>query len=131
MRFGRTHDILGYASLPKYKKKIIRQVNREIDNPSPFMKQYRKRLGFNKLSSNRIPGMIYYPHRRMGGHDFIDGVYFYNKYGQAGFDAWLNHTGWDMFRDNWVKSYGSDGMNFMEDAIVAQNRRKSYKKWYK
>lgn len=126
MRYGRTHDILTGYTMPHTKKKIIRKINQEIDNPSPFYKNFKKNLGI-KMD---MPGMTYYNHRKKGGHDMSDGIYFAAKYGQQGFEAWLNHQAQDMFSDFMTKNYGSFVRNVVEDSILEFSRPKYRKPRY-
>lgn len=123
MRFGRTHDILTSYSMPNTKKKRIREINHEIDNPSPFYKHFKKRMGLDS-EKLRMPGLTYYPHRKRGGHDWSDAIYLTAKYGQEGFEAYLNHTTWDMISDSWVKNYGSWSRNMVEDTLQEFSRPK-------
>ena len=124
MRFGRTHDILTGYSMPNTKKKRIREINHEIDNPSPFYRQFRKRTGLNNNTTTKIPGLTYYNHRRKGGHDISDGIYFSAKYGQEGFNIWMNHVAQDMMSDMITKRYGSFTRNLIEDSIQEFSRPK-------
>jgi len=124
MRFGRTHDILTGYSMPNTKKKRIRQINREIDNPSPFYKQYRRRTGVNNNNMLKIPGINYHNHRKKGGHDFSDGIYITAKYGQEGFNIWMNHLAQDMMSDYTLKNFGSFTRNIIEDSIQEFSRPK-------
>lgn len=124
MRNGQTHNVLTYHSMPRTKKKLIRKVNYEIDNPSPFYKQFKRRLGLNQTGFFDVPYLHYYPHRRRGGHDFTDAIYFASKYGQEGFEVWLNHTAQDMMSDTLVQNHGSFIRNIIEDTISEYNRPK-------
>ena len=130
MRFGRTHDILTGYSMPRTKKKLIRAINHEIDNPSPFYKQFRRRTGLNANNSMKVPGLTYYSHRRKGGHDMSDGIYFAAKYGQEGFNIWMNHQAQDMFSDMMTRNFGSFTRNIIEDSIQEFSRPKYRKMGY-
>ena len=130
MRFGRTHDILTGYSMPNTKKKLIRTINHEIDNPSPFYKQFRRRTGLNNNNMMKVPGLTYYSHRRKGGHDFSDGIYFAAKYGQEGFNIWMNHQAQDMFSDMMTRNFGSFTRNLIEDSIQEYSRPKYRKMGY-
>ena len=130
MRFGHTHDVLTGYAMPNVKKKRIREINHEIDNPNPYYKQFRKRLGLNDNPYVKVPGLKYYSHRRKGGHDFSDGIYFAAKYGQEGFNIWLNHQAQDMFSDLLTKNYGSFTRNIIEDSIQEFSRPKYRKSRY-
>jgi hypothetical protein len=112
---------------PKMKKKKIRTINQEIDNPSIFYKQYKKSLG-NSSSSYRIPGINYNNHRKSGGHDLTDLAYYGAKYGTEGVNAWFAHTFEDMFSDFVVRNYGSFARNIFEDGILEFSRRKYQKR---
>jgi hypothetical protein len=129
MRSGRTHDILTGYTMPRTKKKLIRKINQEIDNPSPFYKQFKKHLGLNSPKFE-IPGLTYYNHRKKAGHDMTDGIYYMAKYGQEGFNAWLNHQAQDMISDFMVKNYGSFARNIFEDSILEFSRPKYRKSRY-
>lgn len=122
MRFGRTHDILTSYSMPKTKKKIIRKINHEIDNPNPFYKKFKKSTGL-KTELFRLPGINYNNHRK-AGHDWTDAIYFTAKYGQEGFEAWMNHQAQDMFSDMMLKQYGSFARNIFEDSILEFSKAK-------
>ena len=110
--------------MPNTKKKRIREINHEIDNPSPFYRQFRKRTGLNNNTTTKIPGLTYYNHRRKGGHDISDGIYFSAKYGQEGFNIWMNHVAQDMMSDMITKRYGSFTRNLIEDSIQEFSRPK-------
>ena len=130
MRFGHTHDILTGYAMPNTKKKRIREINHEIDSPSPGYREFKKRLGLNNSTYNRFPGINYKNHRSKGGHDFSDAIYLTAKYGQEGFEAYLNHLGWDMISDSWVKNYGSWSRNMAEDTFLELSRPKYRKPRY-
>lgn len=121
MRYGRTHDILTSSMLPKMKKKRIREINHEIDNPSPVYKQFKKSFNGARL---RMPGINYNNHRKEGGHDLTDLPYYASKYGSDGVNAWFAHTFEDMFSDFITKNYGSFARNILEDSILEFSRKK-------
>ena len=81
-------------------------------------------MGFDKTDIYHLPGIHYYPHRRKGGHDFTDAIYFTAKYGQTGFEAWLNHQAQDMLSDFITQRYGSFARNILEDSIMEFSRPK-------
>jgi hypothetical protein len=111
---------------PKIKKKRIREINQEIDNPSIFYKQFKKSIGFNN-NLYRIPGINYNNHRKRGGHDMTDLAYYSSKYGRDGVNAWFAHTFEDMFSDFITKNYGSFARNILEDSILEFSRKKYQK----
>ena len=123
MRYGRTHDILTSSMFPKMKKKKIRDINHEIDNPSIFYKQFRKSMGFNN-SLYRVQGINYNNHRKHGGHDMSDLLYYHAKYGNDGVKAFLGHTFEDMWSDYMLKYFGSFTRNVVEDGILEFSRKK-------
>lgn len=129
MRTGRAHHILTYSALPKTKKKLIRQIHHEIDNPNPFIKKFHKLMGKNNNYFN-LPFLNYYPHRKEGGHNFLDGLYFASKYGQEGFNIWMNHQAQDMVRDLTNKATGSSfAANIIEDILIEANRKRNRVLW--
>lgn len=123
MLFGRTHDVLTSYTMPYTKKKKIRQINRDIDSPSPIYKKFKKMTGL-RGKAYEIPGLTYYNHRQNGGHDMTDAIYYTSKYGQEGFNVWLNHIAGDMLRDYWVKNYGSYFANIAEATFLEFSRPK-------
>jgi hypothetical protein len=123
MRFGYTHDVMSSYMMPNTKKKRLRQINREIDNPSPIYRMYKKYLYRNRKLSP-IPGMNMDNHRKKGGHNMEDGFYFYLKYGHEGFQAWMNHMIQDRISDSLLKNYGSYTRNIIEDSILEFSRPK-------
>jgi hypothetical protein len=115
---------------PKIKKKRIREINQEIDNPSIFYKQFKKSLGNSTTTtySSRIPGINYNNHRKSGGHDMTDLVYYSSKYGRDGVNAWFAHTFEDMFSDFITRNYGSFARNILEDSILEFSRKKYHQR---
>lgn len=109
---------------PNMKKKKIRAINQEIDNPSIFYKQFKKSMGMNNNKSYRIPGINYNNHRKKGGHDISDLLYYTSKYGSDGVKAFFAHTTGDMFSDFLVEHYGSFTRNVIEDGLIEFSRKK-------
>ena len=121
MRYGRTHDILTSNMFPNMKKKKIRAINHDIDNPSVFYKQFKKSMISKPI---KLPGINYDNHRKYGGHDLTDLPYYASKYGSEGVNAWFAHTFEDMFSDFITKNYGSFARNILEDSILEFSRKK-------
>lgn len=128
MRYGRTHDILTSYMFPKMKKKRIREINHEIDNPSPFYQQFKKSFGGTKKI--RMAGINYNNHRKDGGHDLTDLPYYASKYGKDGINAWFAHSFEDMFSDYLTRNYGSFARNILEDGILEFSRKKYRKRGF-
>ena len=57
-------------------------------------------------------------------------VYLTFKYGQEGFEAWLNHEAQDMFSDFITTNVGSFTRNLLEDSILEFSRLKYRKNKY-
>jgi len=109
--------------MPNTKKKLLRQINREIDNPSPIYRMYKKYV-FKNRNLRPIPGLNVKNHRQKGGHSMEDGLYFLTKYGHEGFLAWMNHMLQDQMSDNLLRNYGSFTRNIIEDSIQEFSRPK-------
>lgn len=123
MRFGYTHDIMSSYIMPTTKKKLLRKINHEIDNPSPLYRMYKKYITKNRRLTP-IPGMNMVHHREKGGHHMEDAFYFSARYGRDGLMAWMNHMAQDRLSDMLLKNYGSFTRNIIEDGILEFSRPK-------
>lgn len=109
--------------MPNMQLKRINLINKEIDNPSPMYKMFKRYMNKRKMLTP-IPGMNYANHRQKGGHNWEDGMYFMWKYGPEGYLAWVNHQAQDVVRDNLIKHHGSYVANIVEDTLAEFSRPK-------
>lgn len=131
MRYGSTHDTLTKRHYPHLKRKKIREINRDIDSPSPLLKKFRNSFPIITSHSQfgRIPGINYRGHRKYG-HNVGDLAYLMYKHGPDALKVWSDHMMQDMLRDSITRHYGSYAANIFEDTLVELNRPKYRKSWY-
>lgn len=125
MRFGSTHDSLTKRRYPHLKRKKIREINHDIDNPSKAYTKMMKSLGLgNQNNFGRLPNMNYVGHRNMGGHKIEDLPYLVAKHGPEAIDVWGDHMAWDILKDTITKTHGRFIGNLFEDILIELNSRK-------
>ena len=105
---------------PKIPGKVVREVNRMVDNPNRNQMALAKALGMTPFQG------LYSQGHRAYGHDPLTGMQILNKYGMDGLMAYFAHIAEDYANDQFVHTYGADMRDILEAGfnIGYKNRRR-------
>lgn len=120
MRQGKTHWRMTKGLFPNIPGKVVRDVNRMVDNPN---RQQRALAG--ALGMSPFQGLNPYGHRAFG-HDPLTAMQVMAKHGPQGLMAYFAHIAEDYANDQFVRRYGADMRDMLEGAynIGYKNRRR-------